>query len=389
MSRIYRKSSLVVMSWFVVSGLIGCLTVSTFARAGVVPTPPEIEARAYFLQDYDSGTVLVSHNADERLEPASLTKMMTAYAVFAELRGGNLALDDEVLISEKAWRMPGSRMFIEVGDRVDVEALLKGVIVQSGNDASVALAEHVAGDEAAFSGMMNQYAERLGMTGSNFVNSSGLPDPQHYTTAEDMARMANALIREFPEYYQWHAIKQFEYNGINQPNRNRLLWSDDSVDGLKTGYTESAGYCLVTSAARDDMRLVSVIMGSASEKTRTVDSTALLGYGFRGFETRRLYAGREAIAQRRVWQGDRETFNVGLARDLFVTVPRGDYKHLRAAMDVDSNVIAPVADGARIGVVRVRLGEQLLAERPLIALEEVPPGSLWRQLTDSVRLLFE
>ena len=370
-------------------GLVASLATTSFALAAVVPTPPKVEARAYFLQNHDSGVVLAAHNGDERLEPASLTKMMTVYAVFSEIRDGNLALDDEVLISEKAWRMPGSRMFVEVGDRVDVASLLKGVIVQSGNDASVALAEHVAGDEAAFSGMMNQYAKRLGMTGSNFINASGLPDPEHYTTAIDMARVASALIREFPELYKWHTIKEFEFNGIKQRNRNKLLWRDASVDGLKTGYTKSAGYCLVASATRGGMRLVSVIMGAESVKTRSQDSAALLGYGFRGFETQRVYEAREPISERRVWQGDREMFKVGLAHQLYVTVPRGEFKNLKVSMEVDSNVIAPVAEGAQVGVVNVRLGEQVLIERPLIALESVAPGNLWQQISDSVRLLFE
>ena len=261
--------------------------------------------------------------------------------------------------------------------------------MQSGNDASVALAEHVAGDEAAFSGMMNQYAKRLGMTGSNFINASGLPDPEHYTTAIDMARVASALIREFPELYKWHTIKEFEFNGIKQRNRNKLLWRDASVDGLKTGYTKSAGYCLVASATRGGMRLVSVIMGAESVKTRSQDSAALLGYGFRGFETQRVYEAREPISERRVWQGDREMFKVGLAHQLYVTVPRGEFKNLKASMEVDSNVIAPVAEGAQVGVVNVRLGEQVLIERPFIALESVAPGNLWQQISDSVRLLFE
>ena len=242
-----------------------CLVVGA-AHGAVRPTPPEVNARAHLLMEFRSGALLESYNPDERLEPASLTKMMTAYVVFNELHEGNIRLDDMVLVSEKAWRAPGSRTFIEVGDRVSVEQLLKGVIVQSGNDASIALAEYIAGDESAFAGMMNRHAERLGVRNSNFTNASGLPDPDLYTTPRDMATIARALIRDFPKYYEWHAIRSFEYNGIAQKNRNRLLWQDESVDGLKTGYTRSAGYCLVASAARGDMRLISVVMGSPSAK---------------------------------------------------------------------------------------------------------------------------
>lgn len=272
------------------------------ASAAIVPDAPQVGARAFLLQDFDSGRVLAESNADERMEPASLTKIMTSYVVFEELKQGNITLDDKVLVSEKAWRMGGSKMFIEVNTEVTIDQLLKGVIIQSGNDASVALAEYIAGDESAFADLMNQYALRLGMSGSNFVNASGLPHPDHYTTARDMATLAAAMIRDFPTLYKMHAEKQYEYNGIAQHNRNRLLWRDDSVDGLKTGHTESAGYCLVASAERDGMRLISVVMGSKSERSRAKESTALLSYGFRFFETHRLYGAREPLTQIRVWK---------------------------------------------------------------------------------------
>ena len=362
---------------------------SLVANASVVPTSPEIQAPAHFLQDYQSGQVLAEVNADERREPASLTKMMTAYVVFAELRAGNIKLDDAVLISEKAWRTTGSRMFVEVDHEVPVELLLKGVIIQSGNDASVALAEHVAGDERAFSGMMNQYARRLGLRDSHFVNASGLPHPDHHSTPRDMVTLASALIRDFPDLYRWHEIKEFEYNGIKQYNRNRLLWRDETVDGLKTGYTEAAGYCLVTSAVREGRRLVSVVMGADSEGSRARDTAALLRYGFRAFETHRLYEARMPVTDLRVWQGAVERLDVGVDHDLFVTVPRGQYKRLDAAIEVDARIVAPVMEGSPQGIVRVSLGENRLVERPLIALHEVLPGNLWQQISDSVRLLFQ
>ena len=359
------------------------------AHGAVRPTPPTVEARAYLLVDYHSGRVLAVRNPDERVEPASLTKMMTTYVVFSELRAGNIGLEDPVLISKKAWSAPGSRMFIEVGTKVSVEQLLKGVIIQSGNDASIALAEHVAGDEAAFANMMNQYAERLGMQGSHFVNSSGLPDPDLYTTARDMATMAAALIRDFPEYYQWHAIRSYEYNGIAQRNRNKLLWQDETVDGLKTGYTRSARYCLVASAKRDGMRLVSVVMGAPGPKARLRDTAALLRFGFRAYETRRLYRANEAVAMRRIWQGESEDLRLGLGEDLYLTVSRGDHERLDTEIEVEARSMAPVAQGAVRGVLRVSLDEESLAERPLLALHSVALGNPWQRFSDWVRLLFQ
>ncbi len=366
---------------------LSCFTLAS-AQGAVRPSPPEVSARAHLLMDYHSGEVLTAHNPDERLEPASLTKMMAVYVVFHELAEGTIRLDDMVLVSEKAWRAPGSRMFIEVDDRVSVEQLLKGVIVQSGNDASIALAEHIAGDEATFAVMMNEHARRLGMRDSNFTNASGLPDPDLYTTSRDMATIARALVRDFPDYYKWHAIRSFEYNGIDQKNRNRLLWQDESVDGLKTGYTRSAGYCLVASAARGDMRLVSVVMGSASAKLRMRGTAALLGFGFRAYETRRRYEAGEVVTTLRLWKGASRELDLGLGEDLYVTVPRGDYKHLVNSVDTEETNLAPVARGEVRGTLRVRLGEDLVAERPLMALHPVELGSLWQRFTDWARLLF-
>ncbi len=358
------------------------------ARAAIVPDAPSIAAGAYLLQDFDSGRVLAERNADRRMEPASLTKIMTAYVVFEELKQGNISMQDKVRVSEKAWRMGGSKMFIEVDTEVSIEHLLKGLIIQSGNDASVALAEFIAGDENAFADLMNQYAVRLGMTGSHFVNASGLPHTEHYTTARDKATLAAAMIRNFPALYKMHAEKEFEYNGIVQHNRNKLLWRDESVDGLKTGHTESAGYCLVASAQRDGMRLISVVMGSESERTRAQESIALLSYGFRFFETHRLYGALEPLTEIRIWKGEIDKLGIGLAHDLYVTVPRGQYEKLNAKMEIDNKVIAPVSQGEARGKLEVTLGGERIAQRPLVTLAPVAEGGFWRKVSDQVRMLF-
>ena len=371
---------------FGLSALIATLVVEA---AVVKPTPPTIKARAYILQDYDSGTVLVEVNADERLEPASLTKMMTVYVALAQLADGKFQIDDPVLISKKAWKMGGSKMFIEVGKQVPVEDLLKGIIIQSGNDASVALAEFVAGDESAFADLMNQYARQLGMTNSNFVNASGLPQPEHYTTARDMAILAAALIRDFPVHYPLHAVRSYTWNDIKQYNRNPLLRRDDSVDGVKTGHTESAGYCLVASAKQGEMRLVSALMGSASEDARLTETQALLRYGFRFFETNRVYESGAPITRVRVWQGQSEQLEMGIADDLYLTVPRGELGRLATDVVVEEKILAPVRAGQQLGVVSISLGGEAIAQRPLIALAEMPQGGLWRRMSDTVKLWFE
>ena len=371
--------------------LLACLLCAGPAWAATlpVPKPPAIGAEAYLLQDFHSGQVLAEKNIDARMEPASITKIMTAYAVFKELRAGQLSLDDMVRVSEKAWRTQGSRMFIEVGKQVSVEDLLQGLIIQSGNDASVALAEHVAGSEEAFAGLMNRYARELGMTGTHFVNSYGWPHADHYTTARDIAILASQLIEEFPEYYHWYTQRQFTFNGITQHNRNRLLWRDASVDGLKTGHTDSAGYCLVTSAQREDMRLITVVLGTRSEEARAVASQSLLNYGFRFFETHKLYAAGDELTQARVWKGAREQAPLGLGNDLHVTIPRGQYGRLDASMTLDSRILAPVQSGQVLGSVHVRLGERLVAEQPLLALSDVEEGSFWQRLVDEARLYFD
>jgi len=370
-------------------GLCFWLVTASVALAGPVPAPPQLAANSWVLQDHQSGKLIAEHNADERAEPASLTKMLTMYVVMAELAAGKITLDDQVLVSEKAWKMPGSRMFIEVDTQVSVIELIKGVIIQSGNDASVALAEHVAGDETAFSDLMNQYAQRIGLQGSHFVNASGLPDPEHYTTARDMAILANALIRDFPDHYSLHAQKEFVYNGITQYNRNKLLWQDVTVDGLKTGHTQAAGYCLVASAQREGMRLVSVLMGAKSERERTRQSRALLAYGFRFYETHRLYQAGKSIRDMRAWKGVSETVSLGLNEDLFVTIPRGQYKQLQPRMEVAKNLQAPLIRGDVHGKLKVSFDGAMVLERDLVILETVEKGGLWRQATDSLRMMLE
>lgn len=358
-------------------------------QAAGIPQPPKVDARAHLLVDMHSERVLSEDNADERLEPASLTKMMTSYVVFSEMARGKFSLSDEVLVSEKAWRMKGSRMFIEVGTRVPVEDLLMGVIVQSGNDASVALAEFVAGDESTFADLMNRHARRLGMSGSHFTNASGLPEPEHYSTARDMARMAAALIKDFPEFYSWNAVREYEYGGIKQRNRNALLFRDDSVDGLKTGYTKAARYCLVASAKREGMRLIAVVMGAESSRVRARIAQSLLNYGFRFYETRRVYASAEKVTDVRVWKGGARNLALGLERNLYVTVPRGRYDEIDAKMEIAARLVAPVRAGEQQGVLRLVLGDELSIERPLIALDDVAEGNLWQKVSDHVRLMFE
>ncbi|NCF82883.1 MAG: serine-type D-Ala-D-Ala carboxypeptidase [Proteobacteria bacterium] len=373
----------------IVFGFFALIAVLAAQAAVLKPTPPAIKARSYILQDFDTGTVLVEHNADEPVEPASLTKMMTVYVALAQLADGKFQMGDPVLISKKAWKMGGSKMFIEVGKQVPVVDLLKGVIIQSGNDASVALAEFVAGDESAFADLMNQYASQLGMTNTNFVNASGLPHADHYSTARDMANLAAALIRDFPEHYPLHAVRTYTWNNIKQYNRNPLLTRDDSVDGVKTGHTESAGYCLVASAKQDDMRLVSALLGSKSEDSRLTETQSLLRYGFRFFETDRVYEGGAAIRQVRVWQGETEQVEMGIANDLYVTVPRGEFKKLDTGIVVEEQILAPVRAGQQLGVVSITLQGEPIAERPLLALGEVAKGGLWRRLSDYVKLWFE
>ena len=354
-----------------------------------VPAPPIIGAKSFLIIDNTTGRELATLNADMQLAPASLTKIMTTYVVFGALQRGNISLDDEVTVSELAWRTPGSRMFIEVGSQVTVHDLLLGMIVQSGNDASVALAEHVAGTESIFAEMMNQYAARLGMHASHFRNSTGLPAEGHVSSARDLATVARAIITEFPEFYQWHAVREFTYNDIKQSNRNSLLWRDDSVDGLKTGHTDAAGYCLVASAERDNMRLISVVLGTSSNKTRTDGSQALLNYGFRFFETRLLFKAGEEISTTRIWKSADEYSRLGVLEDLYITVRRGSYDKLESTLDIPAILLAPVSAGQPIAELRISLDDEQLVTAPLRALDDNPNGTFWQRTKDSVSLWFE
>lgn len=354
------------------------------------PAPPIIGAKSYLVIDARTGHELASMNPDTALAPASLTKLMTTYVVFAALKQGQIQLEDEVTVSEKAWRTQGSRMFIEVATRVSIEDLVAGMIVQSGNDASVALAEHVAGTESVFAELMNQYAAKLGMLSSHFINATGLPAEGHMTTARDLTTLARALIDEFPEYYgRWHSMREFTYNGIKQSNRNSLLWRDDSVDGLKTGHTDDAGYCLVASAKRDDMRVISTVMGTSSTKARTDGSQALINYGFRFFETRLLFKAGEEITSTRVWKSANENSRLGVLEDLYITVRRGTYDELESTLDIPAIIEAPIAAGQPVAELKVRFGDQELLSTPLRALDDSPVGSLWQRARDSVSLWFE
>jgi len=373
------------------SGIVAVLALCFFSLQAnaATPPPPQIAAKGYVLMDFNSGQIIANKNADERLEPASLTKMMTAYIVLDELARGKINLTDDVLISEKAWRMPGSRTFVEVDTKVSVETLLKGMIIQSGNDASVALAEYIGGGEDVFATMMNQIADKLGMKSSHFQNATGLPHPEHYTTATDMAILARALIHDFPEHYSWYSIKQYSYNGITQYNRNKLLWRDDSVDGLKTGHTEAAGYCLVASAKRDDMRLVSVVLGTKSEDARAVESQKLLSYGFRFFESHQLYGLAESLAEVKVWKGETDALSLGIARTINIVIPRGEYDNLKAEMNIEPTITAPVNKGDTLGNVVVRLGDETVAQAPLVALKDIPEAGIVQSLMDEIMLMFE
>jgi D-alanyl-D-alanine carboxypeptidase (penicillin-binding protein 5/6) len=354
-----------------------------------VPAAPQIGAESYLLMDFNSGRVLVEHNADLRVEPASITKMMTAYVIFGELREGKIALEDTVNVSENAWRTGGSRMFIEPGMQLTVEDLLRGMVIQSGNDASVALAEHAAGTESAFASLMNHFAAQLGMDGTHFMNSTGLPDPEHYTTARDVAILSLATIRDFPDFYAWYSEKEFTFNGIRQHNRNTLLWRDPAIDGLKTGHTESAGYCLAASAKRDGMRLISAVMGSTSEASRASESQTLLNYGFRFFETVQLYQAGQELARARVWKGLVDEVELGIGEALFVTIPRGRYEDLEARVQMQPQLTAPLEQGAVVGQIAVTLDGESVAERDLLTLAPVEQAGFFGSSWDGLKLWFD
>jgi D-alanyl-D-alanine carboxypeptidase (penicillin-binding protein 5/6) len=371
------------MHRFLLFALLFCCATAQAAA----PPPPSVIGRAWLVADVSSGQVLVAEKADERFEPASLTKIMTAYLVFQALRDKKLAPDQQVTVSERAWRAPGSRMFIKVGTQVGVDELIRGMIIQSGNDACIALAEAVAGSEEVFAQMMNREAARLGMKNSRFVNSSGLPDAQHYSTAQDLYLLAAALIRDFPELYgQYYSQKEFRYNNIAQPNRNRLLWIDPSVDGVKTGHTEAAGYCLIASSKRGERRLLSVLLGSTSEGTRAQESQKLLNWGFQFFDSVKLHGAGQEVKSLEVWKGTAKAVKAGFKSDLVLTVPKGEAEKLKAELLSQQPLMAPVALGQRVGSLRVSLDGKPVGEYPLLALEAVPAAGIFGRAWDTMRL---
>lgn len=351
-----------------------------------IPAAPVLGANSYILQDFHSQQILVEHNSDLKVEPASITKLMTSYVVFKELSAGKIKLEDTVMVSEAAWKTGGSRMFIDPTMTPTVLDLIRGMVIQSGNDACVALAEHIAGSEEAFAGLMNHYAEELGMTGTHYMNSTGLPHEEHYTTARDVARLSSAIINEFPDYYAWYSEKEFTFNEIRQHNRNTLLWRDPAIDGLKTGHTESAGYCLASSALRDGMRLVAAVMGSESESSRASESQTLLNYGFRFYETIQLYEAGTELAKGKVWKGKSEEITTGLAQPLFITIQRGRYDDLKAKVELQSELVAPLADGQVVGTIVVTLDDQTVASRDLVTLGAVEEAGFMGRTWDGMMM---
>src|SRR5690554_2340987 len=366
------------------------LTVSgkAISQTVLIPSPPQIAGSSYVLMDPKSGRIIMEENSNERLPPASLTKMMTAYIVERELDEGRISMSDMVPISVKAWKTEGSRTFVKEGTSVSVEDLLKGVIIQSGNDASVALAEFVAGSEGAFVDIMNQQAQLLGMKDTHFQNATGLPAADHFSTAYDLALLARAIIQDYPENYPLYAEKHFTYNNIRQPNRNALLWRDDSVDGLKTGHTEEAGYCLVASAKRNDTRLIASVMGTSSSEARSQEIQKMLNYGFRYYESERLFRAGQELIEAKVWGGQADQISVGMPEDVYVTIPRGSRNQLESTVDLDSVIKAPINVGDELGRVRVILDGETLVDEPVLALTEVPEGGLFKRLWDAIKLFF-
>lgn len=368
--------------------LVLSLSGLAWAKPALIPAPPQVSAKSYILLDAESGEIIVQSNSHQSLPPASLTKMMTAYIVEGEVASGDINLYDEVPVSVKAWKTGGSKMFIKEGSKVVLEDLLKGVVIQSGNDASIALAEYVAGSEDAFADVMNQQAAVLGMTNSNFVNATGLPNENHVSTASDLAILARAIIKDFPEQYSLYSEKYFTYNNIRQPNRNRLLWRDKSVDGLKTGHTDAAGYCLVASAVRDNMRLISVVMGTNSEEARAKETQKLLNYGFRYFKTHKLYEPAQSLTTSRVWGGKTDEVSLGVANEIVVTIPRGHKSELDAKIDLDPTIRAPIEVGQEFGRLVVKLDDKIIVNEPLVALEPVEEGGLFKRIWDWIKLFF-
>ncbi len=363
--------------------------VSTIAVAADIPPPPSMAVKSYVLLDVNSNRFIAEENAAMRVEPASLTKVMTAYLTFKALKNGHLQPDQQVPVSTYAWKAEGSRMFIEPNRPVTVEELIHGVIIQSGNDASIALAEAIGGSEEVFAQLMNQEAKRLGMNNSNFMNSTGLPDPDHYTTAHDLAILAAALIQDYPEQYQrLYSMKEYTYNNITQPNRNLLLWRDPHVDGIKTGHTKAAGYCLMTSAKRGDMRLISVVLGATSENARAAESQKLLNYGFQFYESQLVYKAGAAISELKVWKGKDNTLAATVAEDLYITLPKGEYSRVKATLTTQQPLIAPIKAGQEVGTIEFALDGKVIDSQKLVASKDVGIAGFFGRLWDTIRLWF-
>ncbi len=378
--RIRTSSSFAMLGWL--------FALAVHAAEPIIPPPPAVAASSYLLIDADTQEVLVEHNIHEPLSPASLTKIMTTYLAAVEVEAGRIKLSDQVPVSVKAWQTGGSKMFIREGTTVSLEDLLRGIIIQSGNDASVAVAEHIAGSEGAFADMMNQQAQQLGMVDSQFQNATGLPEEGHFTTAWDLALLTRSMIRRFPEHYAMYSEPSFEYNDIKQPNRNRLLLRDRTVDGVKTGHTEAAGYCLVASALRGNMRLISVVMGTDSDEARMRESQKLLSYGFRYFETQRLYQAGVPLKTADLWYGEADQVELGVNEDVHVTIPRGHYENLQAELVIPKVLEAPLDAGVEVGELQLRLGDRTVRTVPLVTLTPAAEGGLFSRLGDAVYLFF-
>ena len=348
-----------------------------------------VAAKSFVLRDFQSGQILVSQSPDLKVEPASLTKLMTAYLTFKNIKEKRLSENQALPVSEKAWKAIGSRMFIDLKVPVTVSELLRGMIIQSGNDASIALAEAIGGSEEAFAELMNKEAARLGMKSTHFLNATGLPDPQHFSTAEDLSLLAAAIIRDFPDFYTIYSTREYKYNKITQPNRNRLLWLDPTVDGMKTGHTDSAGWCLVSSAKRSDRRLISVVLGTASDTVRTIESQKLLNYGFQFYDTRRMYKPGESVTNLEVYKGQEKTVKAGFDHDLFLTLPRSEFEKVQSTLTTTQPLIAPLAKGQKIGMLKLTLGDKTIAEYPVLAIDAVPVAGFFRRTWDSLRLMLK
>ena len=372
-------------------GLLGLLLLTGSLAQAQLPTPdiPPLPVRSYILQDFYSGRILAKHNSQQRMEPASITKLMSSYIVYKHIAAGDVKPDERVRISNNAYKQEGSRMFVEINSQVSVADLLMGVVVQSGNDATVALAEHIAGSEAAFALMMNREAAALGLSGSHFVNSTGLPHPEHYMTARDIAVLLRAMIADYPEHYKAYAIRSFTHNDIKQHNRNKLLWRDDSVDGAKTGHTSSAGFCLAASAQRGPMRLIAVVLGAEKEDQRFTATQTLLEHGFRHYETHKLYKAEQTVTSTSVWKGDVNSIALGFMHDVYITIPKGRYQDMQAALLVNSIIEAPLQQGQQVGNVTIRLDQEAIAELPLVSLSDVAIGSMLGRFADHIMLMFK